>query len=56
MKNDANMQKILYILKIIPFEMFNRLYWAFHISEGTFFNYCKIQVNNHPKNTLRKIY
>ncbi len=29
---------------------------AFHISEGTIFNYCKIQVSNRPKNTLRKIY
>jgi hypothetical protein len=29
---------------------------AFHVSKGTFFNHCKIQVNNHPKNTLKKIY
>jgi hypothetical protein len=29
---------------------------VFHISEGTIFNYCKIQVSNRPTNTLRKHY
>jgi predicted glycosyl hydrolase (DUF1957 family) len=30
------------------------LYWAFHISEGTVFNYCKIRAREHPENTKEK--
>jgi len=31
-----------------------RLYWAFHISEGTVCNYCKIRTREHPENTKEK--
>jgi hypothetical protein len=31
-----------------------RLYWAFHISEGTVFNYYKIPAREHPENTKEK--
>jgi hypothetical protein len=30
-------------------------YWAFHISEGTVFNHCKIQAKERPENTKGKI-
>ncbi len=54
MKNDANIWKIDYRVWNCTFQ--KALYWAFHISKDTVFNYCKIQVSNPPQNTLRKIY
>ncbi len=38
-------------LKAVPSDMW---YWAFLISEGRVFNYCKIRVREHPENTKGK--